>query len=1035
LQQSFAWLGNHGSSTVWTSVQQAGENNMMRSLAAIVTAALFILSRPAMGLGLGDIELRSALNEPMNAEIALLSPSADEIGSLQVSLASAATFERYGLDRPSFLSSLRFSVDDSGASPVIRITSTQAIAEPFVTILVEAVWPRGRLLREYTVLLDPPVFAAPEASRPAPAPRAAAAPAPRRETSSGTIQRAPARTAAPAVTPRSIPTGGTYTVRRNDTLWEIAAQVRPDPSITMNQMMVALYEANPGAFGGNINLLNAGASLQIPTAESLRSINRSAALAEVRRQNQDWRSGTPGSLRLVPPDSGAGSVGSARDTTPASGSGQTTAGNAELERVRSELAEKDRLLTLRNEEIARLRARLSELQSGEQADAVQEQLDAIADTVAAETDTAAAAAEAPEQAAGADEVFADDGEDVTAADTAEEAGEEADTAAETEAPVQRPTAVVRTQPVQEPSLFEKVKGSIWTYVGLGLAAVFAVLALFARRRAADNEPTGTWESLDPKALSEDADGTIAATGRLRQLADDDGESIVVVENKETPDTADTGVFKGPAAQDSADMADTGVMEAPEFEVEDTFSSETAINLDQADPVAEADFHMAYGLYDQAADLVKNALTADPDNNSLKAKLCEIYFVWGNQEGFIDAASSLRSALSDGDPEWDKIVIMGQQIAPAHDMFSGQTASAGSGDLDLSLDGDTGFGKLDVDLGGDGDEDPFNAAFDSTDIGETVDETSDTADSGSIDFRLDDFADDTLEQPLSAEALEDDTVEQPSAMDDLTATSEMLRGTADNFADRTAEIELDDLGLDLDDLDDIDTAGETGTAQMPSSDGALDDDLLSATGQTAVLPDDMRVNLPGVDDTQASTATSIMEGQEEDDDAFTMTSQLPKLEEVDISDSLADTGSSPGLTGSDVDIELTGLTEEMPAAEVDDLDLTSELRVPRDDDATAEMLFGTDDDQTAEQPMLDTSATQFSDALFGGGNEPDTGLNLELEDSGARTMTEVGTKLDLARAYIDMGDPDGARSILDEVLNEGDDGQKQEAQRLLDGLKA
>ncbi len=142
---------------------------------------------------------------------------------------------------------------------------------------------------------------------------------------------------------------------------------------------------------------------------------------------------------------------------------------------------------------------------------------------------------------------------------------------------------------------------------------------------------------------------------------------------------------------------TADLKAPD----DTMSSESAVNLDQGDPLAEADFHMAYGLYDQAADLVRIALEREPDRRDLRLKLLEIYFVWGNKEAFLQTAKGLE-ATRDRAPagEWDKIVIMGKQICPDEPLFASSAGSGrGAGALvDLNLEG--GENRVDIDLFGD-----------------------------------------------------------------------------------------------------------------------------------------------------------------------------------------------------------------------------------------------------------------------------------------------------------------------------------------------
>ena len=132
-------------------------------------------------------------------------------------------------------------------------------------------------------------------------------------------------------------------------------------------------------------------------------------------------------------------------------------------------------------------------------------------------------------------------------------------------------------------------------------------------------------------------------------------------------------------------------------VDDTLSNETAINLDQGDPLAEADFHMAYGLYDQAADLVRIAISREPERRDLKLKLLEVFFVWGNKEQFLQSAHELAATRDEAAAgEWEKIVIMGKQLAPDDPLFSGGAVSgAAAGGVDLDLEG--GQSRIDFDL--------------------------------------------------------------------------------------------------------------------------------------------------------------------------------------------------------------------------------------------------------------------------------------------------------------------------------------------------
>ena len=291
---------------------------MSRRLSRISLALVLLLSSEVWALGLGDIRMNSSLNQPLSARIELLSATPDELDNLTIAMASGDTFGRYGIDRPFFLQDIQFTIVRSGRADgnYVQVLSTSPMAEPFLTFLVEASWSRGRLLREYTVFLDPPTFAPPAADT-APVVQAPSRSAP---SDSGRIERAappprttprPAPTPAPAttsapqqatpetsftpppvadVTPFDAIAGDELPVGRGYTLWGVAARIRPDSRLTINQTMLAIFEANPQAFGGNINMLRAGATLRIPSADEIFQISRADALAEAQRQHAEWSS-------------------------------------------------------------------------------------------------------------------------------------------------------------------------------------------------------------------------------------------------------------------------------------------------------------------------------------------------------------------------------------------------------------------------------------------------------------------------------------------------------------------------------------------------------------------------------------------------------------------------------------------------------------------------------------------------------------------------------------------------------------------------
>jgi pilus assembly protein FimV len=1129
-----------------------------------------LLASDVWALGLGDIRLSSALNEPLRAEIQLLSATPEELSNLKVELAPAATFERYGIDRPFYLTRLQFRVQEAGpnGTSVVRITSSEPLTEPFVTFLVEATWSSGRLLREYTVLLDPPTFAPPPTSQ---ASQSVTAPSRASQADSGRIER-PAPQAAQPSAPRSAAApadaasfdtaeGGDVQVQRGDTLWEIAARVRPDNRLNMNQMMVAIYEANPEAFAGNLNRLNAGATLRIPAADDIFRISRGDAMAEVQRQNSAW--GMPGtldtratqpSLTLVPPDADqTGYEGtSSQPSTDAPGSAATADRIRQLEET---IAEQNSLIEIRDNELAQLRNELAALRASQAAAA-----DAVP---AGETpEPAAIDEEAPDAAADdTDELFVE--EDVDAVD------ESASEAEVEPAPAATPQTTSPRAAVQdEPSLVDRILGVLtgfWGILGIVLLLVLAILVWLAKRAAGrgdEAESTGVWEALDS---DEDMDSeSRASTERLRALARDDDSSIVVVEQETDRRRSRRGAAAGTATGTDFRFDDESTSAtSAQPTLEDTFSSETAINLDQTDPVAEADFHMAYGLYDQAADLINGALATEPERLDLMAKLCEIYFVWGNQDAFIEAATRLHDQLGgEATPDWDKIVIMGQQIAGDHKLFSGKSAAgAANRTVDLSFGGDDDAGVLDMDFAGG----PDGEVSDVIDLGAEEEASGDDG----LDFLFDeepatedDYStgatttrempnrkasdDSTVESPTIESAMSDRTVESPTIeqpVEDLDGTSElrtMSQSDEDEArwsGDATAEIDLADLGLDLDalaksglggdfneghledgdelaantDFSDLDETSEnralqpdleetgrnaaledddenadTGlhvrfdedellgaTSEMPALDEEtgknpalldelgntdvdvdIDTSLLDATGQTQVLSGDFSVDTTGDAGKSLEDDEKTMLAPAFDNDAETMLASLDDLDEDD-----EDYAATAALSGKEVDFDFAKTealpkdafdrnasaddeTGEMPVGSTDlDLDL---------DDLTSALRFSEGD--TVDQPREDATVEQrlegrgdhnlvdldVGDPDFNEDNAPTEALSPdEFSDDlhDARTMTEVGTKLDLARAYVDMGDPDGARSILEEVIDEGDEGQKQQAQRLIESLPA
>src|SRR5579863_4036783 len=289
-------------------------------LMACLLCSAFLWPSSSWALGLGEIHLKSALNEPMNAEIDLISAGPDELTALRATLADKDAFTRYGIDRPPFLSTLTFKVGKGkDGRDALLVHSTDAIPEPFVTFLVDVNWARGRLMREYTVLLDPPVYTPGESASsatPVTAPTSASAPARRPAPAVAPPPAPSAPVASPSPAPERVApslTGNTYRVGKGDTLTKIARSLHSDTSVGIDQTMMAVYRANPDAFGGNINILRRGAVLRIPGADDIAALNQSEAMTEVHRQMSAWNgssgSESGGHLRLVTPSARGGTSG------------------------------------------------------------------------------------------------------------------------------------------------------------------------------------------------------------------------------------------------------------------------------------------------------------------------------------------------------------------------------------------------------------------------------------------------------------------------------------------------------------------------------------------------------------------------------------------------------------------------------------------------------------------------------------------------------------------------------------------------------
>ena len=1009
-------------------------------------ALLLMLPSAAFALGFGDIRLLSPLNSPLDAQIELLDATPEELQTLQAQIASRDRFSQYGLDWPVFLSSVQVKTVRSGdGKAYITLKSTDPITEPFVTLLIEVNWARGHLVREYTMLLDPPVYTpgqTPASNTPVTAPSAGtsahegaiartpdtsaqAAPASPSDTSAAMASGAgeaastssessaastgrhkgKSHTAKPVAPPTPSPSdeagGNSHVVQRGETLSSIASTAAGagENSPEAHSWMLAIFQANPRAFEQNMNILRTGAVLRMPDNSAVAAISPASAATEIRRQYAAWRggegaegastasSGKSGQLHLVTPsDDSAGPS--------ASNSGEVKALQGKVHDLEGQLSESKRLLEMRNAELADLQTKLQGKNAPPPA-AEPAPPPPVAKTQPAPpppVEEPPAKAEPPQAAPPVQQQ-----EEQPPAQAANEAAPPP--AAEPPKPVETSHRPKPAPVAQEQSggLVDTLLGYWWVLAALAAAGVgyFGFKTWRARRQSEFDDSLSRLAVAGASSAERGFASGDTAPMMRPPAGDENPEGAFLVEESGTHQRPRFGATPAPAAPRHVSS-------------DETISSEAAINLDQGDPLAEADFHMAYGLYDQAADLIRIAINREPNRRDLKLKLLEVFFVWGNKEQFLHAAHELAATREEAAPgEWEKIVIMGKQLAPDDPLFAGGgTTGATAGGVDLDLEG--GQSRVDFDLLGEpvpgasghgdsvdldigsalGEEEGSSALGTATDrnVALGYGNNQGTGTTREMTARIPQESDDVMSS-FGAET-EGPTVEQPglNSADNPTIRQKVAMALKQTpTAEQTAELAIDDLGLDLGSLDTIDQPGLGASSDAPTLVAGMDDRsrrIMEEAQRRAVSEDtSLSTGAWALDENDLDAA--LAEGNHEAEPDGSVTSRLSQLDGRDVDYDLGEAESSHhGSNGSGLDLDLGTAT-------VPDAAFTATQKLSNDD--------------------------------------------LALPDLEPVTMSEVGTKLDLARAYMDMGDPDGAKNILEEVMHEGSMTQKQEAQRLMESL--
>jgi pilus assembly protein FimV len=634
-----------------------------------VAAALFFVtvSSNLYALGLGAIDMQSGLNQPLNAVIDLTSASGTDLSEIKISIASKEAHDRTGLSRNRILSDFKFSVEkDSRGDVFVRVTSTDTVREPFLEFLLELEWPNGRLLREYTVLVDPPVTMPATPVAPiAPVSRTAApvAQAPVRQSRPATSRStttAPVRTArAPASSADSY-----GPVRRNETLWDIARRTRPGNDITVDQMMHALLRENPRAFvNNNINRLKAGVTLNIPDRATVTAITASEAMAESRRQTLEWQKGqaapaqesepvaspadavvepevaTDARLQLTAPeDEAVAGAATASAGDPQAAEGQTA-------------SDVGKQLTLATEEAEASKAETQELQSRvndleNQIETMKRLLELKDNALAGMQDqvtTDDAQAEMPEIVE--PEVLPES--DVIEID--EQADAEVEEVIEPE---------VELAEIAEPDATDEPRGIVNKLMDnpvlAGLGVLVAMLLggfLWASTRQKSNQG----------------------------IFDDE----MTLEKHMASSTAERHETQAPVVDFEEEVV-------PEEE------TTTIQGHDESDPITEADVYLAYGRIQQAQDVLQAALEKAPSDNNLRTKLLEVYHAGGNVSAFDREASDFHDTVTEDDPQWLRVATMGFALSPENELYR---AAAVDGESMTNSDFDMDLSGMDEEVGG------------------------------------------------------------------------------------------------------------------------------------------------------------------------------------------------------------------------------------------------------------------------------------------------------------------------------------------------
>lgn len=588
---------------------------MRRKLSLAVLLSLSAVSPPALALGIGEVDVRSTLNAPLRAVIPLTDTAGLDPELLRISVADSREFESAGLLRTPLAASVRADVEVRQDQWVVTLASERVVREPWMDLLLRFDWPSGTQLREVTLLLDPPDYD----SMPVLVSGSSRRSQPVAQVSGRVAQPTAEPAAQPSAALASQPmTAGTAWVGSGDTLWSVAGRLRPDSGISMNQMMVALVEANPDAFpSGNINAMRAGHSLVVPSREAIAARTGAQADHIVQAMNQAWANRGSGAPARVPLGPSAPAAESVQVATAATEAAERVAA-AEPEPAPPALADTatpaaeagdtaaPRLTLLSDEELA--------------AEAARQGADAVGRTLDADVLSAL----------GGGELALEQSEPRLA--LLEQRWQESHAALE-EVQVERDALQQELGELRDE--VETMREQLAALLADGRADTGTGIGSVVVQPEGQTEETPWWGAVHPAAIDRNlllgGAGLAALLGlwlwvrrRQRHAAAEMG-SVSMPSMVHGVPPSDVASPPSPAATMMPPLAPGMIIGDDESQERET----PRPAMPQAEAISEADIFMAYGRYDQARELLEASLARDPERHDQRLKLLNVHVEQGS----------------------------------------------------------------------------------------------------------------------------------------------------------------------------------------------------------------------------------------------------------------------------------------------------------------------------------------------------------------------------------------------------------------------